>query len=64
MSEMHLQYLEYTYIIDMLIKYGIIGYFRNVSGILIIYGFIHTRAEEILEEINKIPPHLYFTLEQ
>jgi hypothetical protein len=28
-SEMHLQYLEYICIIDILIKYGIIGYFKT-----------------------------------
>jgi len=48
-SEVYLQYLEYTYIIDIFKKYGIIGYFRNVNDIIIVYSFIHTRAEEILE---------------
>jgi hypothetical protein len=48
-SEVHLQYLEYTYIIDKLIKYGIISYFRNVNDIIIVYSFIHTSAEKILE---------------
>jgi hypothetical protein len=64
MSEVYLQYLEYTHITDILIKYGIIGYFRNVSGILIIYSFIHTSAEGLLEEFNKVSPNLDFTLEQ
>ena len=64
MPELYLQYLEYTHITDILIKYGIIGYFRNVSGILIIYNFIHTSAEGLLEEFNKVSPNLDFTLEQ
>jgi hypothetical protein len=64
MSEMHLQYLEYTYIFYILIKCGVIGYFRNVSDILIAYSFIHTSAEELLEEFNSFSSNLDFTLEK
>jgi hypothetical protein len=64
MSEKHLEYLKYIHIIDILIKYGIICYLKNVNDILIVYSFIHTSAEEILGELNKFSPNLDFTLEK
>jgi hypothetical protein len=55
MSEMNLRYLEYTYIIDILIKYGIIGYFRNVSHILIVYSFIQQALKKFWRNLIKFP---------
>jgi hypothetical protein len=36
-SEIYLQYIQNTEIYDLLLKYHIIGYFRYVDDILIIY---------------------------
>lgn len=45
--EIHLQYLEHTYTVDKLIKYGIIGYFRCVDDILIVYSLTNTNDEKL-----------------
>jgi len=37
LSEIYLQYLENTEIFDILLKHHIIGYFRYVDDILIVY---------------------------
>jgi len=62
--EMFLQYLEHTKIIDILIQHNIIGYFRFVDDILVIYDTNLTNINKIRTIFNTLTPTLKFTLEK
>ena len=64
LSELYLQYLENTTIFDILFKFKILGYFRYVDDILIVYNQSHTDIEEVQSTFNNITPKLKFTLER
>jgi hypothetical protein len=63
LSEIFLQYLENTVIHDILRKADIIGYFRYVDDILILYKADKTNVNNILKQFNNLAPELNFTLE-
>jgi len=64
LSEIYLQFLENTKIFDILKEEKIIGYFRYVDDILIIYNENITDVNQVLKAFNDITPSLTFTLEQ
>jgi hypothetical protein len=64
LSEIYLQFLENTKIFDILKEEKIIGYFRYVDDILIIYNENITDVNQVLKSFNDITPSLTFTLEQ
>ena len=64
LSEIYLQYLENTKILDIITKTGIEAYSRYVDDILIIYNKRHIDIEEVLYSFNNLTPNLKFTLEQ
>jgi hypothetical protein len=64
LSEIFLQALEYNHILMLLNKHHIIGYFRYVDGILIIFKFQITQIENRLADFNSLHIKLKFTLEK
>ena len=58
-----LQYIEFSYVIDIITKYSILGYFRYVDDILIIYDSMNTDIHLVLKEFNQIQPQLQYTIE-
>jgi hypothetical protein len=64
LSEIYLQYLENTKIFDILLKQHIIGYFRYVDDILIVYKNGMTNIHDMLDTVNKITPTMTFTMEE
>jgi hypothetical protein len=63
LSEIYLQYLEYTEIIKVLKQYNIIGYFRYVDDIIMVYDEKLTDIMKIHTAFNKLTPTMKFTLE-
>jgi hypothetical protein len=63
-SELYLQYLENSTIYNLLIKYSIIGYFRYVDDILIVYNESTTNIDDLLDQFNNVSPKLDFTIER
>ena len=63
LSEIYLQYLENTNIINIVTIPGIEGYFTYVDDILIIYNKTQVDINEILILFNNLTPYLNFTLE-
>jgi len=64
LSKIYLQSLENTKIFDILKEEKIIGYFRYVDDILIIYNENITDVNQVLKSFNNITPSLTFTLEE
>jgi hypothetical protein len=63
-SEIYLSYKEHTEIYDILKHHNIIGYFRYVDNILMIYNDKDTNIQNILELFNNVSPTLNSTIEQ
>jgi hypothetical protein len=61
-SEMYLQYKENTEIFDTLIRNNIMGYFRYVDDILVVYDKTLTNTDEVLDSFNRIMPTMKFTI--
>jgi hypothetical protein len=54
LSEIYLQYLEHTKIIETLTQHSVIGYFRYVDDILIIYDENSTDVYELHKAFNNL----------
>ena len=63
LSEIFLQYIEYTEICNIIKQHNIIGYFRYVDDILIVYNDKDTNIQNVLKLFNNISPTLNFTIE-
>jgi tRNA/tmRNA/rRNA uracil-C5-methylase (TrmA/RlmC/RlmD family) len=63
MSEIVLQYLEHNTIYDILTSNHILGYFRYVDDILIIYNKTITNIHTVHDEFNRINKDIQFTIE-
>jgi len=63
LSEVYLQHMENTTILELLKKHRIEGYFRYVDDILIVYNDDNRNIYDILEDFNNLAPKLKFTLE-
>ena len=63
-SEIFLQWLENTKIVDLLIKHEIEGYFRYVDDILVVYREDKTNIHNLLNELNNLIVKINFTLEE
>jgi hypothetical protein len=62
-SEIFLQHIESTAIYKILIQNYIIGYFRYVDDILIIYNKSITNIHEAFKAFNIVTPNIKFTME-
>jgi hypothetical protein len=63
-SEIFLQHIEVTKIVNILLQYHIVGYFRYVDDILIVYKQNLTNIHDVLACFNKLTPTLKFTIEK
>jgi hypothetical protein len=63
-SEFYLQFLENSKIYNLLLNYNIVGYFRYVDDILIVYNDSTTEIEDLLNDFNSLTANLKFTLEK
>jgi hypothetical protein len=63
-SEIYLQQMENTKIVDILLQYHIIGYFRYVDDILIVYKQGVTNIHNVLNSFNNTIPTMKFTIEK
>jgi hypothetical protein len=58
LTETFMQYIQHKIIVDILMKYQIIDYYRYVDDILIIYNTQTTNIHNALNEFNRIHPKL------
>jgi hypothetical protein len=63
LSEFFLQYIESNQIINILTKNKILGYFRYIDDIFILYDHTSTDINNLLNEFNQIHQNLIYTLE-
>ena len=63
LSEIYLQYIQHTEMYNILQQHNIIGYFRYVDDILIVYNDKDMNIQNVLEQFNNISPTLNFTIE-
>jgi hypothetical protein len=63
-SEIFLQWLENTKIVDLLIKHEIEGCFRFVDDILVVYSEDKTNIRNLLNQLNNLVVKMNFTLEE
>jgi hypothetical protein len=64
LSEIYLQHLEHTKIIDILTQHTILSYHRYVDDILVIYDDNITDIYEVHTTLNSLTPTIKFTLEK
>ena len=64
LSEIYLQFLENNVIYNILKTHNIVGYFRYVDDILVIYNNVKSNIHEVLDDFNQITPKLKFTIEE
>ena len=64
LSEVYLQHLENSKIYDILLNFNVMGYFRYVDDLLVIYNERKTDIEDLLWFFNNIAPKLNFTIEK
>ena len=64
LPQVYLHFLENTQIYNILIQHQIIGYFRYVDDILIVYSDENTDIHKVLDLFNNISPTLTFTIEK
>jgi hypothetical protein len=63
-SEIYLQHSENTNIFDILLVHRIMGYFRYVGDILIVYKNDTTNIYDVLNLFNNTMPSMKFSLEE
>jgi hypothetical protein len=63
-SELFLQYIEHTALFDILIHCNILGYFRYVDDVLIVYNTSLTDIDTVLNSFNTAASPLQFTIEK
>jgi hypothetical protein len=64
LAEVYIQHMGHKQLYPILIKYQIIGYFRYIDDILIIYNQNKTNIDETLVEFNKQRTNIKFTTEK
>jgi len=64
LSDFSVQHLENSKICDILLNFNIIGYFRYLDNLPIIYSERKTDREDLLYWFNNITPKLNFTIEK
>jgi hypothetical protein len=63
-SELYLQSLKNSTIYNLLLDHDIVGYFRYVDDILIVYDVEKSNSDTLLNCFNDISPQLKFTVEK
>ena len=62
-AEVYLQHLEHTWIFKIITQHNILGYFRYVDDIFMIYDKNSTDIHEVHTAFNNIAPTIKFTME-
>jgi hypothetical protein len=63
-SAINLKYIENTKLVNILLEHHILGYFRYVDDILIMYKNDSTDTYDALDTFNNIFPDIKFTMEE
>jgi hypothetical protein len=63
LSEFYLQHIEQSSIYEILTTHNILGFFRYVDDILIVFNSRKTNIHEVFNAFNKLSPTLKFTME-
>ena len=63
-SQIYLQCIEHTLLIDTHTNNNILGYFRYVDDILIVHNNESTNIDPVLQQFNDITNKLHFTIEK
>ena len=61
-SEIYLQFLEGTQLLDILIRHKILGYFLYVDDIFVIYNASTTSTQTVVDQFNDTSSKLSFTI--
>jgi hypothetical protein len=64
LSEIYIQNIEHSIIINILQNYKILGYYRYVDDILLVYNKKIADISNTLKQFNEINPKLQFTIEK
>jgi hypothetical protein len=64
LSEFYLQHLENSKIYNLLLNFSIMGYFRYVDDLLIVYDESKTDIDDLINCFNSLTPKLHFTVEK
>jgi hypothetical protein len=64
LPEIYLQFMEHTELYTILMQNNILGYFRYVDDISIIYNETTTNIDELLDSFNNAFPTMTFTIEK
>jgi hypothetical protein len=64
LSEIYLQHVEHTKIINILTQNNILGYFRYIDDILISYNCVYTDIYKVFNPFNTLIPTIKFTMER
>jgi hypothetical protein len=64
LPEVYIKFLEYTEIVNILIKHQIVDYHGYVDDILIVYNTQRMNIHDTLNEFNAINTKLKFTREK
>jgi hypothetical protein len=64
LSEFYLQHLENSKIYNFLLNFNIVGYFRYVEELIIVYDGSKTVIDDLLCCFNSLTPKLHFTVEK
>jgi transposase-like protein len=63
LSEFYLQHMEQNKIFEILTAHNVLGLFRYVDDILIVFNSNKTNIHEVFNSFNKLSPTLKFTME-
>jgi len=64
LSEIYLQFMESTKLYNILLQNNVLGYFRYVDNILIVYNDHSTDTDKLLELFNNALPTMTFSTEK
>jgi hypothetical protein len=64
LSELYIQYFEHTTLSEILLRHRIVGYYRYVDDIFLVYDSSVTNIHDVLQYFNTATPTLRFTLEE
>ena len=64
LSEVYLQFMEHTKLYTILLQNNILGYFRYVGDILVVYNDSKTGIDEVLDYFNNAIHAMTFSIEK
>jgi hypothetical protein len=64
LSDVYLHYLENSKIYNLLLNHNVVGCFRYVDDILVVYNEDISNIDNLLHQFNNLTPKLKFTTEK